>query len=360
MGSLKRKTMLGSTLTILSLICAQFAAVNGAGCCAKKKVGDTLYELLTKGDTASYNCLEDCIYEDKGQPGERFCFETGVLPVECLEQEVSGCKCGIKKKPRIVGGTETEVNEFPWMAALANEGGTLAMCGGTLVASKWVLSAAHCFFSDLALTIPIPQDGYDIVLGDHDNTDDEETKMTKVIKMASYILHPDFNINGDKDADIAMIKLSEEVDLNIYTPACLPKIGDDFAGKNAWVYGWGGLDAGATEYPDKLMKLEVPIVSDEKCQADMGPDGIGWGITITEGMLCAGGKGGEDSCGGDSGGPLTVDVDVQHVLVGDTSFCHKGGCAQAGYYGIYAEVAVYREWVDTTMAKDGKPTVCPA
>ena len=63
-------------------------------------------------------------------------------------------------------------------------------------------------------------------------------------------------------------------------------------------------------------------------------------------MLCAGGKAGEDSCGvsahnapikhvyltllskGDSGGPLTVDVDGQHVLVGDTSFGLTENCAQ--------------------------------
>ena len=31
---------------------------------------------------------------------------------------------------------------------------------------------------------------------------------------------------------------------------------------------------------------------------------------------------------GDSGGPLTVDVDGQHVLVGDTSYGHQAGCAQ--------------------------------
>merc|ERR1712013_78814 len=74
------------------------------------------------------------------------------------------------------------------------------------------------------------------------------------------------------------------------------KTGDVFVGKKAWAYGWGGLNPAATEYPDKLMKIELPIVSDEQCQSEMTEKG--WGVTITEGMLCAGGIGGEDSCGG--------------------------------------------------------------
>ena len=34
------------------------------------------------------------------------------------------------------------------------------------------------------------------------------------------------------------------------------------------------------------MKLEVPIVSDEKCQADMGPDGVGWGVKFYNFSCC--------------------------------------------------------------------------
>ena len=39
--------------------------------------------------------------------------------------------------------------------------------------------------------------------------------------------------------DIAIIELAEEVDLSIYTPACLAKTSDNttFDGKNAWAYG---------------------------------------------------------------------------------------------------------------------------
>ena len=42
--------------------------------------------------------------------------------------------------------------------------------------------------------------------------------------------------------------------------------------------GWGGLNPAATEYPDKLMKIELPIVSDEQCQSEMTEKG--WAVRI--------------------------------------------------------------------------------
>ena len=65
-----------------------------------------------------------------------------------------------------------------------------------------------------------------VVLGD---------QVTKSIRVESYILHPQYMVDGSKD--IAMIKLAEEVDLNVFTPVCLANIGDDFTGRNAWAYG---------------------------------------------------------------------------------------------------------------------------
>merc|ERR1719397_1677258 len=72
-------------------------------------------------------------------------------PVATGSANVTGCKCGVKKKgSRIVGGTETEVNEYPWMTAIVSAQGERQFCGGSLVAAEWVLTAAHCMFQDTA------------------------------------------------------------------------------------------------------------------------------------------------------------------------------------------------------------------
>ena len=60
------------------------------------------------------------------------------------------------------------------------------------------------------------------------------------IDVTSITIHEDYDWRAsNKDNDIAIIELAEEVDLTIYTPACLAKTSDTntFDGKNAWVYG---------------------------------------------------------------------------------------------------------------------------
>ena len=48
---------------------------------------------------------------------------------------------------RIVGGILAELNEFPWMAALVYEesnGEQKIACGGSLISSNVIMTAAHC------------------------------------------------------------------------------------------------------------------------------------------------------------------------------------------------------------------------
>ena len=44
----------------------------------------------------------------------------------------------------IVGGTETEKNEYPWQVGFVEKGDSLIWCGGSLISDSWVLTAAHC------------------------------------------------------------------------------------------------------------------------------------------------------------------------------------------------------------------------
>ena len=53
------------------------------------------------------------------------------------------CQCGrAQRSKRIIGGSETEINEYPWMAYVATRYGR--MCGGSLISDRWVVAAANC------------------------------------------------------------------------------------------------------------------------------------------------------------------------------------------------------------------------
>lgn len=57
--------------------------------------------------------------------------------------------CGMEAfTDRIIGGTATKIDEFPWLALLfylSKETGMLhPACGGALITKRWVLTAGHC------------------------------------------------------------------------------------------------------------------------------------------------------------------------------------------------------------------------
>lgn len=61
---------------------------------------------------------------------------------------------------RIVGGTETGVNELPYQALIRID--QRYLCGGTLISSLYVLTAAHC-------TIGFSPTQIKVTLGEHYN-----------------------------------------------------------------------------------------------------------------------------------------------------------------------------------------------
>lgn len=81
----------------------------------------------------------------------------------CEVYATPGCDCGRKKQTRIVGGVETEINEYPAMAALVSIRNREVLCGATIIDVNYALTAAHCvnlpgrYASDMVLLV-----------GDHD------------------------------------------------------------------------------------------------------------------------------------------------------------------------------------------------
>ena len=86
-------------------------------------------------------------------------------------------------------------------------------------------------------TQPQTADDLQVILGEHDVASSSESQIPrKVVDVSKIITHPGFS-PANNNNDIALLKLSEEVDIDIYTPSCIAMASDNFEGQKAWVYG---------------------------------------------------------------------------------------------------------------------------
>lgn len=243
-------------------------------------------------------------------------------------------------QPRIVGGVET-TQSWPWMAALVDAAIPNAyqglFCGASLIDSKWVATAAHCVAGAVR---QLPAD-VDIVLGVHNLQQDLQNGIGQRLKIKRIVTHSQYDSVGD-DFDIALLELQQAVS---NTPVPLYTGADSLVGQNVLALGWGNTESrGISNYPAALQEVLLPIVSNTTCAAAMKP------YAITDNMLCAGYvQGGKDTCDGDSGGPLLVNLNG-YQLAGLTSWGFE--CAQQGYYGVYTRVASFNSFIQDSLKKD--------
>lgn len=217
--------------------------------------------------------------------------------------------------PYIVGGHDVPIQDHPYAVALLNPDGSLH-CGGSVVAPRKVLTAAHCV--DEGLT---PAD-IQVVSGRTVLSSQEGT----VTKGAAIWMHPEFTV-PTKGFDVAVVTLEAPIEAR---PIALAKADDPgyAPGTPGDVLGWGRVSEWG-EKSDHLKMTTIPVMTDQECKAG-NPE------YNPESMVCAGlPEGGKDHCKGDSGGPFVVNGKVIGVV------SYGLGCAQAGHPGVDARVGSY-------------------
>ncbi|GMR40882.1 hypothetical protein PMAYCL1PPCAC_11077, partial [Pristionchus mayeri] len=252
-----------------------------------------------------------------------------------LLSSVSGSYCGESNPPvnRIIGGNYAPPGKWPWQVELiflrspTEEG----LCGGSIIAPRWILTAAHCFDS----AIKIHKIFYGSVETDRSN---------KTAIALNYTVHEDWDSNPYKNFpnDIALIELEEPIkfDLSV-TPVCLPSENATIP-KDAQVIAAGfgtANDRNTSErgLPTRLKETVLPLIPNDVCnqrwqQLQPSED-------LRDTQMC-GGSYGHGTGEGDSGGPVVIySQSKQWFQVGVISLGPKEGLEFDTAPVIYTNVA---------------------
>lgn len=176
---------------------------------------------------------------------------------------------------RIIGGTESVEDRYPYAVSLRNE--QSHFCGGSLISKDVALTAAHCQ----------QESYYYVVISQHDMV---EYYDGEALYVKHDLPHPNY-IEETNDADIMLVFLDgafENADVvRLNWDSSVPAVGQEVT-----VMGWGDfkVDPAVSSISDVLMNVNVNVVSNEECEASEGVvDGyfMTYENQITDNMLCA-------------------------------------------------------------------------
>lgn len=237
--------------------------------------------------------------------------------------------------PRIVGGFEADKSEYPFAVSL-RDSNNHHFCGGTLVDSSHVVTAAHCVAGlDLLKILTNILKSFFPVFSGHEKTvivgSDSLDEGGTPHKVISTEVHPEYDPKLVVN-DIAVLKIEPVTSYKFSFPVRMQSNLSDFENP-CYVMGWGLTEAGG-KLSNKFKVAQVHVVKPAECKKE-------WKEAYNPNVICTTSDG-NSACQGDSGGPLICDK----KFTGIVSF---GKPCATGKPDVFTSVFAYNEWIDENI-----------
>jgi secreted trypsin-like serine protease len=241
---------------------------------------------------------------------------------------------------RIVGGTEVVPHSHPYQVALhISFGAGTGLCGGSVLTTRSVLTAAHC---------PINSASTLVIAGAHNRNVVEANQQRRTVPSANYRLHANYNPSNLNNDIAILITPTPAFAFGVAVQATRrPTVLTDlFVGSRVRATGWGRVtNTGATSAV--LRKAYNTVITNAACAAVYGS------AVVVASVICKEtATSNQGTCNGDSGGVLAVFENVggsgQPIQVGVTSFGASAGCV-AGFPSGFARMTSFDAWINANQ-----------
>ncbi|XP_055917829.1 serine proteinase stubble [Eupeodes corollae] len=261
-------------------------------------------------------------------------------------------ECGLPRtfqntlQKRIIGGRPSRFAEYPWQAHIRI---AEFQCGGVLVSTNMIATAAHCIQQARLQDISV-------FLGELDTQNSGtilEPMPVEKHRVIQKIIHPRFKFRMTQPDryDLALLKLAKPTGFSDHIlPICLPIAPINLTGRKGIIAGWGKTEANMGYSGTNILQVaSVPIIDPLDC--------VRWheikkiSVELFGEMFCAGHSDGhQDACLGDSGGPLIIKDRGRYTLVGITSAGF--GCGVDHQPGIYHNIQKTSKWIQEVILRN--------
>ncbi|CBY30865.1 unnamed protein product [Oikopleura dioica] len=274
---------------------------------------------------------------------------------------------------KIAAGRPSVPGSWAWVAQIKywRNGRYEFVCAGTIIADRWILTAAQCLSDDESGEYDV--NNMVVVLGVHTLRGGDEGDRRQTFDVLETRIHPNYRIETTPRNDVALMMINEKIEYNEFVhPACLPygRYTSEYSAVQAeanlvedadycWFVGWG-FTKPVPNYEQKkpndlarvLQQSRHYLMEHKTCDNILDT----WNIDKKEHLCAVGYETGNGfighACEGDGGGPLVCKHKDNSWFIAGIEIGQSSHCGQSPYErlpSIFSRVSVFENWINKVI-----------